>query len=124
MYYFQAYMTPYISQNLGQISLKKCNGAVLTSLKRMCDLGAQFPHCVIKGPQILHCTIKGPHSIITSSKNLQFPIASRAQVLIACQGARFLHRVIKGPQFLHCVIKRTPISPLRHIGHAPQLNNM
>ena len=50
MYSFSACMTSKISQNLGPISLKECNGAALNRLKRISGLGPQIPHQVIRAP--------------------------------------------------------------------------
>ena len=103
--------------NLKPISLKKCNVAVLTCLKRMYDLGPIFPIASSKGPKFSIAPSRALNSIITSSKNFQFPIGSS-------RGPDFSNVSSRGPEFPHCVIKGTPVSPLRQQGHAPQLNNM
>ena len=93
-------------------------------------MGPNFPIASSKGPKFSIAPMRAPYSIITSrrKRTSNFPSRhQRAQFLIALsRGPDFsiVSSRQKGrPQFPHCVIKGTPISPLRHQGHAPQLNN-
>ena len=90
-----------ISQHLGPISLKKCNRAVLSSLKRICDLGPPiFPLHHQRAPNSPLPPIKSSHI----QRNSNFPSRhQKAQFLFA----------LRGPDF-SIVSSRVPISPLRY----------